>query len=175
MFTRSAEPSARPLLQTEFNEYDARFSPDGRWLAYASDSSGRPEVYVVSYPDLDQKHRVSNDGGGRPEWSRDGRELFYVSPGKLHVVPVTTGTDFSAGEPRVLFDELRVVGDSDERPRTYEFLEPGQLIDSVSYSVFPDGEHFLVLAPEPDSSPTRFRVVLNWFDELDRLAPGAGG
>lgn len=73
-----------PFLQTKFNEAEAKFSPDGRWVAYSSDESGRPEVYVQPFPGPGGKWQISTDGGGAPEWARNGRELFYVSlAGKL--------------------------------------------------------------------------------------------
>jgi serine/threonine-protein kinase len=165
-----SEPAVRPLLETEFDEYAPRVSPDGRWLAYVSDSSGGPEVYVVAYPGMDKRSRISSGGGHEPRWRHDGRELFFVSGRRLYGVPVATGDEFSAGEPVVLFEELHVAGTGDHDPAVYPFAtreETGE----ISYDVFPDGEHFVVAVGEPDPAPEQVRVVLNWFEELERLAP----
>ena len=91
----------RVLLGTRFIEAQADISPDGRWLAYVSDESGRFEVYVRSYPDLERKWQISSDGGVEPAWSPDGRELFYRDEeGRvMTVVPITIEPDFSPGRP----------------------------------------------------------------------------
>ena len=83
-----------PLLTTPFNEFQAQISPDGRWIAYASDESGRWEVYVQSFPVLGAKRAISSGGGSEPQWRRDGRELFYVTAdGTLMAVDVDVGSD----------------------------------------------------------------------------------
>ncbi|MCA1660594.1 MAG: hypothetical protein LC642_08695, partial [Verrucomicrobiaceae bacterium] len=86
-----------PFLQTEFNEQAAQFSPDGKWIAYSSDESGAPEVYVQTFPASGGRWRVSTDGGRQPRWRRDGRELFYITAdGKLMAVDVKLGATFEA-------------------------------------------------------------------------------
>ena len=80
-------------------------------------------------------------------------------------------TGFSAGEPRILFDGLRIAGGPQGEQDSYRMSVPGQPLDSVPYDVFPDGEHFVVFVGEPESNPRQLRVVLNWFEELKRLAP----
>src|SRR4029077_6727880 len=94
-----------PYLQTPFNEGDAQFSPDGRWMAYASNESGQPQIYVQSIPASGSKFQISNAGGVQPRWRRDGKELFYISAAnKLVAVPVKMGDKVEAGTPAPLFD-----------------------------------------------------------------------
>ncbi|HSF17420.1 MAG TPA: hypothetical protein VLK65_17895 [Vicinamibacteria bacterium] len=141
----------QPLLHSEFNQEDAAFAPDGRFFAYASDASGRYEIYVRPFPNVeDGIWQVSRDGGTQPVWARDGRELFHASPdGKLMSVSVEIGEDFTYGNPETL-----IAG-------TY-FAE--------GYDISSDGERFLTIK-ETEASATELVVVLNWFEELKRLAP----
>jgi serine/threonine-protein kinase len=142
------------VLATAFDEIWGVFSPDGRFLAYLSDETGRKEVYVRGYP-RGGKWTVSSDGGVEPVWSADGRELFYRQGDRVMVVTVTTRPSFSAGEPQVLFQgryDLSVTGDS-------------------HYDVSPDGRHFAMVALGEESAPARIHVVLNWSQELERLLP----
>ena len=135
------------------------FSPDGRWLAYASDESGRTESYVRSFPSLEGKWRVSTEGGSGPLWNSNGRELFYRSEGKMMAVDVTTQPTFSPGRPRVLFDD------------PYS-PDPGGG-NRPNYDVSRDGQRFLMLKPVPQQTTalTQINVVLNWFEELKRRVP----
>ena len=94
-----------PLLETEFTERLAVFSPDGRYFAHCSDESGREEVYVRRFPDGSGKVRVSQNGGCKPQWSRDGKEVFYIEGDALFSVPVNLA-GFAVGEPKVLFREV---------------------------------------------------------------------
>jgi serine/threonine-protein kinase len=144
-----------PILVTEFNEHSPMFSPDGRWLAYVSDRSGREEVYVQSYPEPEQRHQVSTEGGREAVWSRDGSELFYRSGDKMMAVDVVTGTDLAVGMPRMLFEAQYLMG-----------VGGGQM-----YDVSPDGLRFLMIREPPDAAPNEIRVVLNWAEELERLVP----
>ena len=97
--------SPTPFLQTRFNEAHARISPDGRWMAYASNESGRVGVYVTRFPEPGGKWQVSTNGGSFPVWRRDSRELFYrAADGKLMAVPVGPGSDFAPGAPIPLFE-----------------------------------------------------------------------
>ena len=99
-----ADLQARPLVATPFNEAQGALSPDGRWVAYASDESGAFEVYVQSFPGGGSKRPVSSGGGAEPRWRADGRELFYVSADRrLMAVPTTIGPEFEAGKPDALF------------------------------------------------------------------------
>ncbi|MDQ3174094.1 MAG: hypothetical protein M3Q91_10365 [Acidobacteriota bacterium] len=93
-----------PFLRTEFNERQAQFSPDGKWIVYTSDESGAPEVYAQTYPASGGRGRVSTGGGSQPKWRRDGRELFYIAADrKLMAVDVKLGATFEAGVPKTLF------------------------------------------------------------------------
>jgi Tol biopolymer transport system component len=96
-----------PIVQASFNEVDGRVSSDGRWLAYASNESGRYEIYVTTFPKGGERWKVSTIGGELPKWRRDGRELFYREGSKLMAVSVDPGGEFAAGKPRMLFDGLR--------------------------------------------------------------------
>jgi len=123
------------LLRTQFNEQFARLSPNGRWIAYQSDETRRDEVYVQAFPNLGGKWQVSTNGGSRPAWSRDGKELFFIDPGReMMKVSVEGGDRFQAGVPRVLFPtKLSPVGlkwfdvGNDGR-----FIVPNQVEDTVS-------------------------------------------
>jgi serine/threonine-protein kinase len=140
---------AHPWIATEFYEEQSQLSPNGRWLAYASDESGRIEVYVQAYPGPSEKWAVSIDGGSEPVWSRDGRELFYRSGARLMVVSIQTSPAFRASPPRQLFEGPYA--------RTYD--------------VAPDGQHFLMIESGEEEGGNQLHLVLNWFEELKRLAP----
>jgi len=148
---------AQPFLQTPFNESAPRFSPDGRWLAYISNESGRYEIYVQPYPGPGGKWQISTGGGTEPEWNPNGRELFYRSGDKVMAVDITTQPDFAVGKPRVLFEAL---------------YEPSPLT-TPNYDVSPDGQRFLMLKPteQAQAAPTQINVVLNWFEELKQKVP----
>jgi dipeptidyl aminopeptidase/acylaminoacyl peptidase len=140
-----------PFLRTPSGEMEGKFSPDGRFLAYVSNQSGRPEVYVTSFPEGGGTHPVSVSGGSTPRWRRDGKELFYVAPdGTLMAVPVKVQSQFSTGSPKALF----VVPD----------LAYSQAGAGRRYDVFANGNRFLV--PEFTDSAAKIRVVRNWFAEF---------
>lgn len=141
---------------TPADETFGQFSPDGRWIAYSSNESGRREVYVRGFaPDRVPaaaigKWQISTAGGDKPRWRRDGRELYYLAPdGKLMAVPVTLGSTFDVGIATPLFD-IRVVG-----------FGP--------YDVAADGR-FLMLTPVDDAPRTSspITLVLNWQAGLGR-------
>ena len=144
-----------PFVQTAFTEASPAFSPDGRWVAYQSNESGRDEVYVQPFPGPGAKALVSTDGGTEPAWSRKGDELFYRNGDKMMVVPTIIQPTFTASKPEVLF----------ERP--YWMYPPLR-----NYDVTPDGRRFLMIKEsEQVAAATRVIVVLNWFEELKRLVP----
>ncbi len=150
------ERKPKVFLQTPFNEFDPRFSPDGRWLAYTSDESGTNEVYVQSFPGPGGKWQVSAGGGNSPVWAHNGRELFYRKDDKMMVVPITTRPQFSSASPKFLF-----AGQYLNNPR----LE-------ADYDVFPDGQRFLMLkGTAAGLGPTQYNVILNWGEELKHRAP----
>jgi Tol biopolymer transport system component len=137
------------VLKSEYVEGDGTLSPDGKWLAYTSNESGSWDVYVQPYPSLDHKWRISPDGGSRPQWRRDSRELFYVGPDQqLMAVPVTADASFTAGAPVPLFP-MRIIPLPPTQPRQ-------------QYAVSANGERFLVNTVLEPASPTPVTIVLNW-------------
>jgi Tol biopolymer transport system component/predicted Ser/Thr protein kinase len=151
------EREARPFLQTRFDELAPVFSPNGRWLAYVSDESGRNEIYVRPFPGPGEKFPISNEGGIEPLWARNGRELFYRAADKMMVVGVQTEPSFRAGAPRVLFQGRFA----------------GAIGRQAGYDISPDGQRFLMLKPSEsaEAAPTQINVVLNWFEELKQKVP----
>jgi Tol biopolymer transport system component len=150
----------RAFLQTPFAESSALISPDGRWVAYSSDESGRLEVYVRPFSGPGGKYQISADGGSEAAWSPKGNELFYRTGGqheKMMGVDVQTQGTFVAGKPHLLFEQAYIPG-------------PGS---GAFYSVSPDGQRFLMLkAPDQQqTSLTQINVVLNWFRELQERVP----
>jgi serine/threonine-protein kinase len=145
----------QPLIVTPAVELGPRFSPDGRWLAYFSDESGRNEVYVRPFPDVNEmRWTISTVGGWSPVWSRDGQELFYMNGAAVMAVPVEAhGETFVAGTPRLLFEG------------------PFDTTQDQNFDVSPDGTWFVMVEADPDTTPSRFHVVQNWFEELKRLVP----
>jgi Tol biopolymer transport system component len=154
---RLSDRKAQPFIRTRFNESVPQFSPDGRWLAYVSDESGRYEVYVQPYPGPGGKWQISTEGGTEPTWNPNGRELFYRSGNKMMAVDVTMQPNFSASKPKMLFE-----GQDLPAPVTYP-----------NYDVGPDGQRFLMLKPtkQAQAAPTQINVVLNWFEELKQKVP----
>jgi len=154
---RLSDRKAQPFLRTPFNESSPRFSPDGRWLAYISDESGRYEVYVQPYPGPGGKWQISTEGGTEPTWNPNGRELFFRNGDKMMTVNIAAQSGFSASKPRMLFEGPYVPS-----PAT-----------ATNYSISPDGQRFLMLKPADasDVAPTQINVVLNWFEELKRRVP----
>jgi Tol biopolymer transport system component len=140
-----------PMLRSEFNEQQGRVSPDGQWIAYTSDETGRPEVYVQSFPTPGGKWPISTSGGADPRWRRDGKELFFISSDrKLMAVDIQAESTFQAGLPRPLFD-VRVSGLTDVR---------------THYAVAADGRRFLVNTIDETDVAAPITVVLNWTARL---------
>jgi Tol biopolymer transport system component len=146
---------AAPFLRTPFYEVGG-LSPDGRWMAYVSNESGRYEVYVQPYPGPGGKWQISTDGGMDVRWSANGRELTYRDGDKMMATDITTQPAFSAGKPRMLF----------EGP----YVPPSP--NNSYYDVSADGQRFLMLKPtEQAQAATQINVVLNWFEELKQKVP----
>jgi Tol biopolymer transport system component len=142
---------ATPFLQTRFNENIPNISPDGRWLAYISDESGRYEVYVRAFPGPGGKWQISNDGGINPVWAHSGRELFFQNGGKLMVVDIAADAALVASTPRVLFEG------------EYEASVGGN--NGRDYDISPDGQRFVMVKSSTGQS-SQIDVVINWFEEL---------
>ena len=141
-------------LQTPFGEYEAQFSPDGHWMSYTTDESGKPQVNVQPIPPTGAKWQVSTAGGSQPRWRRDGKELFYIAADeKLMAVPVKTSPSFQAGAPQELFPTALSSGGQ------YRFF----------YTPSKDGQRFLMDVPaEGSTAQPPITVVLNWQAELKK-------
>jgi eukaryotic-like serine/threonine-protein kinase len=149
-----ADEKATQFLKAISTLRTGRFSPDGRWVAYASNESGRWEIYVTSFPGAQGKWQVSNAGGTQPRWRGDGKELFYLSPDeKLMSVSVKTGANFDAGTPAALFQAY---------PR-----ELGATSEQFFYDVTKDGQKFLINT-QLKSAKTPVSVVLNWTADMKK-------
>ena len=156
---RMSDRRVQQFLQSKALLDAPEFSPDGRWLAYASDESGRREIYVQPYPGHGGKYQISTEGGTEPMWNRNGRELFYRNGDKMMAADISTQAGFTAGKPRQLFESryrMNAVGQAD-----------------ANYDVSSDGQRFLMLKPveQEHAAPTQINVVLNWTEELKRLVP----
>ena len=145
----------QPLLATEASETNANVSPNGRWLAYDSDASGRREVYVRPFPNVeDGLWPVSALGGHSPRWSADGTELFYMNGADFYAAAVDADAPaFVTSPPEFLFD-----GSWDTT-------------QARNYDLFPDAREFVFVEADPDSRPGRLQVTINWFEELTARVP----
>jgi eukaryotic-like serine/threonine-protein kinase len=152
------DPSKRrPFLQTPFREGGPVLSPDGHWIAYVSDESGRSEVYVRAFPGPGQKWTISTDGGSEPIWPRKSDQIFYRAADAMMVVDVKTTPEFSAGKARRLFEQAY------ERSDAYW----------PNYDATPDGRRLLMIreiAP-PHTAQRQINLVLNWTEELKQRVP----
>jgi hypothetical protein len=144
---------AYPLLHTKSNEGFNSVSPDGKWIAYQSDQSGKDEVYIQPFPGSGGVRQISVDGGTDPRWAQS-RELFYRNGDKVMVVEIETAPQLKKGIPKVLF-ETRF------DPALYQ-----------PFDVAPDGRSFLVIRPgEAGQTATQINIVLNWTEELRQRVP----
>ena len=144
--------AAKPWLQTAGNEWAGRLSPDGRWMAYNSDESGQPEVYVQPFPGRGGKWLVSQGGGGfNAIWSRDGRRLYFRRGDQVLEADVDTASGFTLGTPRVLFSG--------------RYLATGR-----DFDVSPDGTRFVMMRNDDPRSTATLHVVLNWWHALEARA-----
>jgi hypothetical protein len=148
-FSPEGDRKPKPLIRTQFYEGEPALSPDARWLAYSSTSSGKSEVYVQPFPDLEGKWQISVDGGFAPAWASNGRELFYRSGNgeKMMVVDVRTQPSFQPQPARVLFERSDL---------------------AVPYDVAPDGQRFLMIKQGESAALSEAHVVLDWAQELKR-------
>jgi len=148
----SGKREPHPFTQSPFNETTPAFSPDGQWLAYASDESGQPEIYVQPFPGPGAKYRISTNGGTDPVWARNGRELFFRNREQMMTVHVTTRPTFSTSRPTVLF------------------VSP--VSGSTDFDISPDGERFVMVDDgQRGANSPQINVVLNWLEELKQRVP----
>jgi serine/threonine protein kinase len=154
----------RPLLQEKYNEGQPEISPDGRWMAYTSNESGKNEIYVRPFPEVNKgRWQISTAGGGDPLWSPNGRELFYRNGDAVMAVAVETEPAFKAGKPDTLFRG------------TYIRFSP---LEGHPWDISRDGKRFLMLKevastgkPAAAKSTQKINIVVNWFEELKQRVP----
>ena len=152
---------ATPVVRSRFSDIEPALSPDGRWLAYVSDESGQPQVYVQPFPGPGRRHQISTNGGREPLWARDGRTLYYLAPTApagddqmVTAVPVASGTRFTAGKPKPLF-QTRYGGTTPVRG--YDIAKDGRFLMVLNEPVTIDcgdaSRHHpeLVDGPAPES------------------------
>ena len=144
LLSLSGDRKLVPYLQTPFDEMAARFSPDGRWMAYQSNESGRFQVYVQTVPS-GAKYQISTSGGTFPRWRRDGKELFYIGGGRIMAASIRT----SPGGIEV------------ETPRPLFAISPIGSFFGYGYDVMPDGKRFLIIEPTSDDADP-LKVVSDW-------------
>ena len=156
----SADRRPFPVVNTPSADYDGQFSPDGRWIAYASTVSGRPEIYLQPFPKATERWQVSTAGGNEALWRRDGRELFYVAPdGTIVAVPITLGADGrrpDLGTPRPLFKSAITA------------MGRGGIGSGHQYAVTPDGQRFLIIVQGEEISTAPITLLLNWTAALEQ-------
>jgi serine/threonine protein kinase len=152
------DTAAVPLLVSPYEEVSPHLSPDGRWLTYVSDESGRSEVYVRPFPDVhSNRWLVSTDGGYAPLWAHSGRELFYLSTGgRMMAAAVSGGSSFQVSEPRALFELPLGTAAATVGAQVYR-----------RYDVSPDDQRFIMVRDiRADATPAPLILVENWFEEL---------
>jgi serine/threonine-protein kinase len=154
-FLRRPAGQADALIAGPASESGPSFSPDGQWIAYRSDESGRAEVYVRPFPGPGAPRQISTQGGGQPRWSAAGGELFYVDgTGGFVAVPIRTTPTLEVGAPRVLF--------------VLPFA-PAAGLGPRPWDATPDGQRFIFVKPSEDElTPRPIYLVENWFEELRR-------
>jgi serine/threonine-protein kinase len=150
---RQDKTEARPFLKTQFGEGAPMFSPDGRWIAYASNKSGRNEVYMRPFPGPGEEWTISTEGGIEPVWARNTGELFYRQGDAMMSVDVKTGPTLMVGKPRRVFEG--------------HYATSGALF--ANYDVTPDGKRLLMVKGSVQEAPAQINLVINWLEEVKRL------
>ena len=159
------EPKPQAIVQGPGNVWDARFSPDGRWLAYGSDESGRDEIYVRPFPGPGGRQLISAGGGYKPRWTRAGREIVYATEGgTIMSVAIAVSPALQASRPQPVWKKSQA-----SRPQQTWRISNWYFRD---YDVSADGERFVFIVPGPSTEPaSEITVITNWLEELKRLAP----
>jgi serine/threonine-protein kinase len=164
MLLMEGDHKYKPLLSGKYKECQPQTSPDGRWLAYTSDESGKDEIYVRAFPEVDKgRWPVSTGGGANPLWSPDSRELFYRNGDAVMAVSIKTEPSFTLETPKVLF--------------TGTYVSHSDL--GTAWDISPDGKRFLMIKPPASTAaaPTaagprpKINIVLNWLEELKQRVP----
>ena len=148
-----------PFLETRFQEHSARFSPDGKWIAYVSDESGQREIYIQPFPGPGRKWKISANGGEGPVWHRAGTELFYLNGPRMMAVDLRSKPEVVIGRARSLFE-----GD----------FSMGRLDWVTNYDVSPDGQRFLMIVRDSVPEVREIRVVQDWFRDVEAKLDAAG-
>jgi eukaryotic-like serine/threonine-protein kinase len=149
------------LLDEKYHESQPRISPDGRWMAYTSNESGKEDIYVRPFPDMNGRWQISTSGGNNPLWSRDGREIFYRNGNAVMAVSVKTSPTFIFETSRTLFQGTYV--SSVNSPASRDF---------GTWDISPDGQRFLMLRESSaGSGPRKINIVVNWLEELKQRVP----
>jgi Tol biopolymer transport system component len=142
------DAKATSWMKTPFTESDPRFSPDGKWLAYGSDESGRFEVYIARFDKPSERVQVSIGGGFSPAWRHDGKELYYMNENKLYAVTIETSPSLDAGKPQLLFSDNSSSWDG--------------------FDAMPDGQRFLVTRVISGPTTRPLNVIVNWQRLLEK-------
>ncbi|MBL8208644.1 MAG: PD40 domain-containing protein, partial [Blastocatellia bacterium] len=144
-----------PWLNTPFVEFTAKFAPDGKWIAYTSNETGRSEIYLQAFVPgalaAGGKWQISKNGGSQPQWRHDGRELYFFSGDKMMTVEVTLGAEVKVGTPQELFSPSGI-----------------RAVPIAGYAKTGDGQRFLFVTSAEETSLPPFTVVLNWMAELKK-------
>jgi len=141
----AGDHKVRALIEAPFNQQNARLSPDGKWLAYVSDESGQPQVFVQAMSDPGTRAQISSEGGIEPRWARTGNELFFLSKNRLMSVKFAPGGGLNPGKPVALFEDKRPWG---------------------GYDVAADGRLVVAREAELNGTGNQINVVLHWFEEM---------
>jgi dipeptidyl aminopeptidase/acylaminoacyl peptidase len=167
MMSMEGDREMKVLLQEEYWEIEPQISPDGRYMAYQSNESGKGNIYVRTFPDVNEgRWQVSNDGGNSPLWSPDGSEIFYRNGDATLVVPVETEPTFNHGNPKILF-------------RGTYLSELVSQVTSTPWDIHPKTKKFLMIktpesngeASEAAAPQPKIIIVTNWFEELKDKVP----
>jgi hypothetical protein len=160
------EGDALAFMTTQFAEISGAFSPDGKWVAYETNESGRLEVYVSSFPPGGGKWQISDEGGSQSLWSKDGRKLYYrTNEGVMFVDVLDGGDSFRAGRPQPAITGSYIGGVNGVQAGAYFFGD---------YDVFSDGSFVLFEGDTAVEGVTTAKLVTGWFSELDRLTSATG-
>jgi serine/threonine-protein kinase len=158
MMSLTGDRTPKPFLETQFDEWQASLSPDGKWIAYSSNESGTYQVYIRQFPQGGGKWVVSTGEGYGPHWAPDGKTLYYYTPGKLLSVPIQIAPSLVVGKPQVIVNGYQQ-----------------KSVDSgLMYDISPDGQWFVVAQSKDDESNFRqIHLIINWFDEIQAKMPSS--